>query len=211
MIERLIFTAQLRPGRKNDLCRAAAQSAARLPQTMGTMSLFVWQKRLFLYCETENAGLSADDAFHFADDCLEFWPGEEQPRRWVRMPEIFHYNCPVSAAQWKRPQPMQPWAQIARLRPETLSRYVYYHYQYQEERPGDGNKYGIMALHENLAFFYLEAPTIRETAPRPGALATSLRPENWGEVMAPHFIPWEDERPGMYWKKIERLYTREAE
>lgn len=68
---------------------------------------------------------------------------------------------------------------------------------------GDGDKYGIIGLHENLLFFYSELPATVEPAPYAGKLATNLRPENWGEVMDPHFRKWSGMQPDQaIWKKL---------
>ena len=65
----------------------------------------------------------------------------------------FHYQAPASEQHWKRRyKDSVPYGRIARLKPEETASYVYYHYQYQEERPGDGDKYGIIGLHENMLF-----------------------------------------------------------
>ncbi|MFD2880899.1 hypothetical protein ACFTAO_41130 [Paenibacillus rhizoplanae] len=106
---------------------------------------------------------------------------------------FFHYQQPVSAEQWKRSHTTgTPYGRVAALKPEQVASYVYHHYQYQEERPGDGDKYGIIGLHENLLFFYSELPATVEPAPYAGKLTTNLRPENWGEVMDPHFRKWSE-------------------
>lgn len=97
---------------------------------------------------------------------------------------------------------------MAALKPEQVASYVYHHYQYQEERPGDGDKYGIIGLHENLLFFYSELPATVEPTPYAGKLTTNLRPENWGEVMEPHFRKWSEMETGQaIWKKLALVLT----
>ena len=73
-----------------------------------------------------------------------------------------------------------------------VSSYIFLHYQMQEEKPGAGDKYGQISIHENLLFFYMEQPVTNEAAQHEGQLKTTHTPPNWHEVMFPHFQPWED-------------------
>lgn len=159
------------------------------------LSLFHWGSQLFLYYESR-AEQQPDPHTLFLpwEPFLEVLPGADTPRRWVPMTDIFHYQHPVSDAHWQRCHPASvPYARIARLKPEQTASYVFYHYQYQEERPGEGDKYGIIALHENWMFFYSEHPATIEPPPYPGKLLTSNTPPDWAGVMEPHFIPWENQ------------------
>ncbi|CAI7663460.1 unnamed protein product [Penicillium discolor] len=98
----------------------------------------------------------------------------------------------VSEQQWSRQNASaRPYARIAQLKPDKLASYVFYHYQYQEEKPGDGDKYGMIALHENLMFFYSEDPATIEKPSYSGKLSTSHTPPDWAGTMEPHFIPWD--------------------
>lgn len=168
------------------------------------LSIFQDGKELFLYYECTSQGVELEQLFQGAAEILKEWPGGEQPRLWVPMMDIFHYQQPVSAEHWKRSHTEgTPYGRVAALKPEQVASYVYHHYQYQEERPGDGDKYGIIGLHENLLFFYSELPATVEPAPYSGKLATNLRPENWGEVMDPHFRKWSEMEPDQaIWKKL---------
>ncbi|GLX66726.1 hypothetical protein MU1_10700 [Paenibacillus glycanilyticus] len=124
------------------------------------------------------------------------------------MMDIFHYLQPVSEEHWRRTEPVsKPFARIARLKPEQVASYIFYHYQYQEERPGDGDKYGMIALHENLMFFYSESPATIEPPPYEGKLTTSHTPSEWQAAMDPHFIPWEEESGhSLIWLEIPLLF-----
>ncbi|WP_150274636.1 hypothetical protein [Paenibacillus tepidiphilus] len=169
------------------------------------LSLFSWETSLFLYYECLGEQVEPEDLLVSAKEYLAAWPGGWRGRHWAPMTDIFHYQYPVSRQHWERRNPeREPYGRIALLKPEEISSYIYYHYQYQEERPGDGDKYGIIGLHENMLFFYAEQPTVRETAPYAGKLNTSLRPDNWGEVMDPHFIKWTDAPAGQeIWRRLE--------
>ena len=129
--------------------------------------------------------------FPEAASVLSAWPGEAAPRLFARMTDIFHYQRPAGREHWSRNGGTEGYGRIARLKPDQVASYVFYHYQYQEEKPGDGDKYGIIGLHEELLFFYAERPSTVEPAPYPGRLTTSSTPEDWGAAMQPHFIEWE--------------------
>ncbi|OKP90727.1 hypothetical protein [Paenibacillus sp. P32E] len=168
------------------------------------LSVFQEGNELFLYYECGGERHEPERLFADGEELLKVWPGGQQPRWWVPMMDIFHYQQPVSGQHWKRTQQEStPFGRVALLKPEQVSSYIYYHYQYQEERPGDGDKYGIIGLHENLLFFYAELPSTVEPAPYAGKLATNLRPDQWGEVMDPHFMKWMDAPADQeIWKKL---------
>lgn len=168
-------------------------------------SLFTSGSQLYVYYECLEEPVLPESLLAAADGRLATWPGEKPGRRWAPMMDIFHYQHPVSLRHWQRKNDCgEPYGRLALLKPDMVASYVYYHYQYQEEKPGDGDKYGIIGLHENVLFFYAEQPTTLEPAPYEGKLSTSLRPERWAEVMEPHFIKWEGapERQRI-WQKLE--------
>ncbi|RIX59499.1 hypothetical protein D3P08_04975 [Paenibacillus nanensis] len=171
------------------------------------LSLFRSGAGLFLYYESTAGHVDPHALFRHCEEALEAWPGEDVPRRWVPMMDIFHYQTPVSEEHWLRKNASAlPYARIARLKPEQVSSYVYYHYQYQEEKPGDGDKYGIIALHENLMFFYSEAPATLEQPPYQGKLSTAGTPNDWSAAMLPHFVPWNAEtEPPLIWQSIPMI------
>lgn len=52
--------------------------------------------------------------------------------------------------------------------------------------------------------FYAEQPATREPAPYEGRLKTTLTPDNWAEIMEPHFIKWEGAPAGQdIWRKLD--------
>lgn len=86
--------------------------------------------------------------------------------------------------------------------PDMAASYIYYHYQYQEEMPGDGDKYGIIFISGNRLVMYLESPTEPETEKYQGCLTTHITPhDQWGKVMDPHFLPWENGKKE--WRPME--------
>ena len=124
-------------------------------------------------------------------------------RCWQRMMEIFHYSRPLSREHWQRKiQGKTPEFRINYVRPEMVASYISYHYQYQEEMPGDGDKYGIIFISGNRLVMYLETPTEPETEKYSGSLTTHITPhDQWGKVMDPHFQPWENGKKE--WRSME--------
>ncbi|THF76278.1 hypothetical protein E6C55_19470 [Cohnella fermenti] len=194
--------------------------------------MFAYGDEWFFYCESESEEeeLTPDSLFAEASEWLAAWPGgagggalgeraggerEETRgvRHWAPMTDIFHYQRPVSREHWQRRNPERtPFGRMAVLKPEEIASYVYYHYQYQEERPGDGDKYGIIGLHENVLFFYSELPATVEPAPYEGKLKTKLRPDDWQAVMDPHFVLWEGAKPEeRVWRRLTLVLETRGE
>ncbi|CAM4191435.1 hypothetical protein [Saccharibacillus endophyticus] len=174
------------------------------------ISLFEGSGHWFLYAETEianeRAGIPFEAFFPGLPSVLAGWPGERESRTCVPMSDIFHYRRDADSRSWRRTRQTESYGRLARLRPDKISSYVFYHYQYQEEKPGDGDKYGIIGLHEQWLFFYAERPATLEAAPYEGTLNTRRTPEDWGTVMRPHFIPWtEAEENEDVWLNLERV------
>lgn len=180
------------------------------PGDLITVSVFRWRSHFFTYWESIEQPVAPAALFGDMDELLERWPGAEAPRTFVPMVDIFHYLAPESVAHWQRKAPVtQGWGRLARLRPEMVSSYIFYHYQLQEEKPGIGDKYGLISLHENLIFFYQEQPTVLEAATQRGKLTTTNTPDHWHDVMFPHFDLWEDAQPGQeIWREVSLLIHR---
>ncbi|MGN7358488.1 hypothetical protein ACTHPF_13325 [Paenibacillus sp. SAF-054] len=168
------------------------------------LSLFHFGTQLFLYYESPAPSVDPHELFAHCEDALEIWPGTDKPRRWVPMMDIFHYQQPTGEKDWLRTNASaRPYARIAHLKPDKVASYVFYHYQYQEEKPGDGDKYGMIALHENLMFFYSEDPATVDKPSYSGKLSTSNTPPDWAGTMEPHFIPWDQSAgPSRIWLEI---------
>jgi hypothetical protein len=87
-----------------------------------------------------------------------------------------------------------------------VASYIYYHYQLQEERAFLGDKYEIIAIHENMLFGYQEFPKVVEQPLAPPKLKTSGTPADWSDSrMDLHFQPWEDGH--LYFKPIDPIFT----
>lgn len=155
--------------------------------------LFKFNNQVFLYFEFCKDEVSPEDIFEEATDYLELWPSFEGNRRWALMHDIFHYQSVQSDEDWRRKTKVElQWGRVIRLKPDMIASYIFYHYQYQEEKPGDGDKYGIIGIHEDLLFFYCEKPTVIEKPTYKGLLNTVNTPSNWGELMHKHFKDWLD-------------------
>ena len=172
-------------------------------------SIFRYENQVFLYFEFAEAELFPEDFLQEANAHLEIWPGFEGKRKWVLMHDVFHYQQPQSVDEWKRKTKVESfWCRVIRLKPEMISSYIFYHYQYQEENPGLYNKYGIIGIHDNLLFMYIELPDYTESISYKGLLDTSNTPEDWGPLMENHFSPWPDSKgKDDFWRDAEILVS----
>lgn len=144
-------------------------------------SVFVFDDMMFLYVEAKKNVINPDDVI--SADMKKYPNGEN----WEEMSEIFHYSAPQSDEDWERKQPKTPVLKINYLRPGKISSYIYYHFQYQEEFPCSGDKYGIIFHSDKLLVMYLEEPCESAT-PYKGLLSTKNTPiDNWGNLMNEHF------------------------
>lgn len=213
MIQRFVYTAQLNPLSEEErhAFRQGLEACSR-DDSILSVSVMQWKDRLFFYYECRDGEALPEELFPDILPFLALWPGEAAPRHFVRMYDIFHYNAPVTDEDWIRSRPMQPYAQMMRIYPDKLGSYIFYHQQLQEEHPGSGNKYGIICMHENLLFFYLENPEITtDTLVFQGKLSTDNTPKDWGAAMQPHFMPWEDLDNQILWRRdVELLYHFEV-
>jgi hypothetical protein len=212
-MQRMMFRGHCIKGKeetKNTCLKKSMEQAKRLMDEgrLMTISVFGWKEHLFLYYECITETIFPHEFMVGPEDYLECWPGEEEERHWRPMMDIFHYNRPVSADHWRRKKPVENRVgRIAQLKPEMVSSYIFYHYQLQEERPAKGNKYGLIGIDGNLLFFYTEEPTIVENPLYEGRLNTANTPGNWFELMAPHFIFWEDANEGEnIWRRLEVIF-----
>lgn len=147
-------------------------------------AVFTYDNMMFLYVEAKNPVINPDDVIEA--DMKKFPDG----KNWEEMSEIFHYSVPQSDEDWERKQQKTPSLQINYVRPGKISSYIYYHFQYQEEYPCDGDKYGIIFHSGNLLVMYLEYPC-ELAKPYKGMLSTKNSPkdDDWQELMNTHFDP----------------------
>ena len=150
-------------------------------------------KNVYMYVESNDPGVNPEDLV--VGDLLPYPDG----RKWDRAIDIYHYSTPLNAEQWRRKaENKKPYVRLNKLRPEKISSYIFFHYQLQEERPGDGERYGVIYLYGDTLIFYQENPFERETEKLPGLLQTDLSPlDRWNELMEEHFADT--------WREIDNL------
>lgn len=163
------------------------------------VALAEYNGSIFLYYESQKADLMPEAV---AEGPMRAYPDGSC---WRRMPEIFHYSRPLSAEHWRRKIPGKtPEFRVNYIQLEKIASYIYYHYQYQEEMPGDGDKYGAIFISGNMLVMYLEHPAEQETERYAGSLETHNTPHaQWGAVMDAHFLPWENGKKE--WRKINLM------
>ncbi len=214
-MKRLIFRGKLKTGTVEAFNGLSHELKISLQpylddEKLMTLSIFTFKDTLFLYYECINEVIDPEILVSGLSCCLEPWPGLEAPRYWVPMMDIFHYNRPVDKEHWRRKEPVHKRvARITRLKDDMYSSYIFYHFQLQEEKPSIvGNKYGIIAAHEDLLFFYHEEPNIVEKPSLyEGKLNTQNTPPNWGDLMALHFNVWEGiDESQRIWRYIDLVF-----
>jgi len=188
-----MYIAQHVPGAEDQAREALSQCT--LPDAIIALTAHRFRRNLYFYYECDGEPIAPEAIFPGLVAHLEPIPCRDEPRHFAQMIDIFHYQVPGERAAWRTGEAGEPWVRIAMIKPDMLASYIFYHWQLQEERPGDGPKYGVIAVHENMLYFYMERPFTAEPATYPGKLTTSNTPGGWGELMNPHFIPWPDTTP----------------
>jgi len=216
-VHRCVYRAQARPGQEAvaaaALCtHVETRPLGFAPGDVMTVSLFQLGRHFFAYWESVDLAVAPAALFGADHPALLGWPGEDAPRLFAPMLDIFHWQSPADVAHWRRKAPAERISgRLARLKPEMASSYIFYHFQLQEERPGSVDKYGQISLHENVIFFYQEFPYLVEPPAVPGKLATTNTPDHWQEVMFPHFDLWSDTSDGeKIWRSLELVFHRAA-
>ncbi len=163
------------------------------------LSVHACDNKIIMYFESENESINPDDVV--SGNLKPFPDGSH----WMRMGEIYHSSKPLSREHWERKiADKTPYVQIMYLKDDKIGSYVFNHYRYQEELPGDGDKYGVIFLLGNFMAFYLENPCEIDLLAK-GTLKTADTPyQDWGNIMNEHFKPWGNEEK-VFWKKIERV------
>lgn len=158
------------------------------------VNAFVFQNELYVYIESCYEEILPDALFSGMEVYLCPWPDGEN-KYFYPQTEIFHFNQPDSIEHWKRKQkPDCCAALIAKIIPEHTASYIFYHYQLQEEQPGNGDKYGRIFIMGDTTFFYREFPEVKEKACYKGKLSTKNSPasDKWQSLMEKYFIMWDD-------------------
>lgn len=212
MVSRMIYRGIWNEGQQAEGLNALKEDIGvrRLVQegVLMTAAAFSWKDNVFLYYECIGEQIAPEALTGPAIEYLSDWKGEAAPRKWIPMVDVFHFNEPAGYEHWLRKSPVERRVgRVAHLKREMMASYIYYHYQLQEERAFPGNKYEMIAMHENLLFGYQEFPLVIEDPVIAGRLNTKGTPVPWEDSrMDLHFQPWEDDGY-LYFKPVEIIYA----
>ena len=170
-----------------------------------TFCLYENGPHLYLYYESLGVLREPGELLTGCESFLLPYPGMDQLRLWAERTDVFHFNLPIDAYGWRRPKkPEKRRGSLAMLKPECISRYIFFHYGLQEERNFLGDKYEISSLRDNLLFGYFERPRLIEEPALPGRLHSGAMEAIWKEAdMGDNFYRWPD--TGEYWKDLPLL------
>ena len=160
-----------------------------------TFTVFRFEnKNLFVYYECVDEEFAPTQLLPGIEAYLNTWPGEEAPRAFVPMTDIYHSYLPneEESAAWHRTERVVPTAQMSRMNKDRLSSYIFYHVQLQEETPGSNGKHLTIWANENVALLYNEKIEGTPVAYRKGMLDTHQTPADWKGTMVPHFTYYND-------------------
>jgi hypothetical protein len=219
-MQRVLFYSQTRRGTANQFKQIVKDNAAVLrdhSRATGLEQVAVFACDLYVCVYAEAVGSHVASPWDWPvsfERYLEKWPKEPNThvstnetlhRLSIPMIDVFHDGIPDEA--WRGSHSIEERVgSIARLKPEMVPSYVYYHYQKQEESPNSFNQTYMIGMHNRLIFSYHELPSRISPITRQGLLTTKHSPMNWHEVMYPHFDLWEEEIEGQQiWRKMERL------
>lgn len=221
-MQRLLFYSQVRRGTTNEFNQIVKDHAVLLREeweTAGLRHVAVFTCDLYVCVYAEAVGGQSASTWDWPvsfDRYLEKWPTEPDHdvntnatlrRLAIPMIDVFHDGMPEDAESWRGNHPIDDRVgSIARLKSEMVSSYVYYHYQKQEESPNSFNQTYLIGLQGRLLFSYHELPARVSSNKHQGLLTTKNSPDNWHEVMYPHFDLWEESiEAQQIWRKMERL------
>lgn len=210
-MKRFCYRAQYRD---EEALRRAAELGAHVEgllreEKLLSATVFGYDARnLFFYYECAGETLEPGAVFPGLEPYLCGWPGEEEPRYFLPMTELYHSYAPDGEEQaaWRRQTPVEPVAMMSRMVPEKLASYIFYHFQRQEEQPASEGRHLSIWGDGATALLYDELPELPVAHPRAGLLAPRHHtPENWREIMLPHFRLFED---GEVYHNARVLLTR---
>jgi hypothetical protein len=196
MIRRQLWASRLSVAGLAQIDAAGIASLTQFPDSpwvtrISTASMYRHDQWLYGYLEAGDEDIAEAFATAFlADYCTPI--ATSLGERWAApLLDVFHDGSPEDSAEWRSGAeiPQKRIGSLARLKPETYSRYVFYHYQRQAELPQSFNRRYIIGAHDRTIFSYQELPAIT-TAPPPPTLLTHNTPDDWQTVMEPHFEPW---------------------
>jgi hypothetical protein len=199
MTQRQLWCSLLSPSGNARIAAEGIASLAQFPahtlaQTSRTISIYQHVDWLYGYLEADDRDASARFASTFlAPYCVPIATSTGSTLAHPLL-DVFHDGSPTDGTTWRVPGQTitHRIGSLARLVPETYSRYVFYHYQRQAEQPQSFNQRYIIGAHDRTLFSYQELPATTQS-PRPTpTLPTQHTPADWQPVMQPHFEPWSD-------------------
>ncbi|QGQ98271.1 hypothetical protein EHS13_27000 [Paenibacillus psychroresistens] len=210
LIYRSMYLSQIKSQSITDFKKHLAENSAEFrgwleQQGIVSFSLFNQGAFLFIYLEASKKAFSFSWETPYSER-LEQWPGQAVLRNSIPLLDVFHDGVPEELNEWRGDRTVeQRSGSMVYLKPEQYCSYVFYHYQLQEENPESFNKTYTIGAYENMLFSYSELPESFSLSKPEGKLKTNHTPENWQEVMLPHFQLDQDE--DVIWKTLETLFV----
>ncbi|MBQ8526086.1 MAG: hypothetical protein IJ460_05155 [Clostridia bacterium] len=121
-------------------------------KTCITIALYRYDNMLFLYCESADNRICAENLLPSLTECLD--------GNWLAMKNVYYTSVPVSDEYWSRQGKKTRIGRLARLMPGKVNSYVRYHKAIMEEGLFEGEKYLCISLYGNTLFLYSESPAI---------------------------------------------------
>ncbi|MDF2670311.1 MAG: hypothetical protein K0R67_2617 [Paenibacillus sp.] len=216
MIKRFLFASQIRSGQEVHFEQRLEKDKDELRSKLKadgilTFALYQFNLQLYVYLESER---EVDD-FPWTqqlEEVLVERPIAGEMRYSSRLMDIYHSAAPREDDAWRTGNPIeQRIGSIARLKPDMYASYIYYHYQRQEEKPVRENKTYMIGVEDSWIFSYQELPAVYDDSPGQGAFTTRNTPENWREVMLPHFDVWTDTSEEEFiWRKLKLICSESS-
>lgn len=153
-------------------------------------AIFKDEDRFLLYIESIDNPVSPSALLPELASLMEKSRWMDGKGEFVPLTDIFHNNEPIGREDWERTAEYTPICKIARIYPQMVSSYIFYHYRLQEEQYGLRHQYGVIYERDGWLFFYKELPLKVGRPSRAGKMKTKDSPENWDMVMKPHFWEW---------------------
>ena len=155
-----------------------------------------YENYVLLYAETDAMDFNPEQSM--LGEVIPFPEGQ----KWIKIPQVFYYNCPENLKQWGRTEPSKPKFQVTKLKYDCVAPYIFYHYQLQEEERIRKSKYTLIGLLGTLLVYYNEDPPVIGE-PRRGSLPTNNTPEKgWSQRMR-HYFEFD-------WQPAELLFRQDV-
>lgn len=210
-VRRLVYVSQIKPSGLERFLERMYAVSAHLHQRLASegvrrCTVFRHDRKLFIYaeCASDSRGFEWGSDF---DGLLELWPQDERQADCCPMTDIFHYHDAGTFDKWRGDYVAdRRIGLLARVKPDMVASYVYYHFLRQEEMPGSGNRTYMIGYYGSYLFSYQEHPVVIEKLPP--RMRTKLVPDDWDAAMAPHFNDWSDTgEEQRIWRQLEQVFS----